>query len=62
VVEPGDIRACDPVEIVHRPDHNVTVALVFRAMTLEPDLLPRLQGADAPFEETWELLRRRTTR
>ncbi|MGW6405138.1 hypothetical protein [Streptomyces sp. NPDC055134] len=38
VLKPGEIWACDPVEIVHRPDHNVTVALVFRAMTLEPDL------------------------
>ncbi|MFE6756898.1 hypothetical protein ACFVDQ_25365 [Streptomyces sp. NPDC057684] len=61
VVEPGGIRACDPVEIVHGPDHNVTVALVFGATTLESDLLPRLQGADVPIEETWELVRRRTT-
>jgi MOSC domain-containing protein YiiM len=47
VIEPGDIRAADPVEIVYRPDHDVTVALAFRAMTLEPELLPRLLVADA---------------
>lgn len=47
VIEPGEIRAGDPVEIVHRPDHDVSVALVFRAMTLEPELLPRLLVADA---------------
>jgi MOSC domain-containing protein YiiM len=61
VIEPGDIRTGDPVEIVHRPDHDVTVALVFRAMTLEPDLLPRLLVADALPEEGRELARKRTT-
>lgn len=59
VIEPGDIRADDPIEIVHRPEHDVTVALVFRAMTLEPDLLPRLLVADALPEEGKELARRR---
>ena len=48
VIEPGDIRVSDPVEIVHRPDHDVTVALAFRALTLEPALLPRLLAAEAP--------------
>ncbi|WP_030545290.1 MOSC domain-containing protein [Streptomyces albus] len=60
VIEPGDIRATDPIEIVHRPEHEVTVALVFRAMTLEPDLLPHLPTADALPEEIRELARRRT--
>jgi hypothetical protein len=49
------------VEIVHRPGHDVTVALVFRAMTREPELLPRLLAADALPEEVKELARRRTT-
>lgn len=61
VIEPGDIRAGDPVEIMHRPDHDVTVALVFRAMTVEGDLLPRLLAADALPEEGKELVRRRTS-
>lgn len=61
VIEPGDIRAGDAVEIVHRPGHSVTVALVFRAMTLEPDLLPELLAADALPNEDRELVRRRTT-
>ncbi|MFD7405709.1 MOSC domain-containing protein [Streptomyces sp. NPDC059866] len=42
VIEPGEIRAGDRVEIVHRPDHDVTVALQFRAVTTERELLPRL--------------------
>ncbi|WP_327700292.1 MOSC domain-containing protein [Streptomyces sp. NBC_00459] len=47
VIEPGAIRAGDPVEIVHRPDHEVTVALYFRALTTERTLLPRLLTAGA---------------
>jgi MOSC domain-containing protein YiiM len=61
VIEPGEIRAADPVEIVHRPGHDVTVAIAFRAMTREPKLLPRLLVVDALPEETKELARRRTT-
>jgi MOSC domain-containing protein YiiM len=60
VIEPGDIRAGDAVEIVHRPDHDVTVALVFRALTLEPDLLPRLLVADALPQEGKERARKRS--
>ncbi|WP_351226467.1 MOSC domain-containing protein [Streptomyces sp. NPDC002133] len=45
VVEPGEIRAGDPIEIVHRPDHDVTVALSFRAGTTERSLLPRVLAA-----------------
>ena len=60
VIEPGEIRADDPVEVVHRPDHDVSVALFFRAMTLEPKLLPRLLVADALPEKDREMVRRRT--
>ncbi|MFJ9326231.1 MOSC domain-containing protein [Streptomyces sp. NPDC101230] len=45
VIEPGSIRAGDPVEIVHRPDHEVTAALQFRAVTTERALLPSLLAA-----------------
>ncbi|MFD5428434.1 MOSC domain-containing protein [Streptomyces sp. NPDC127084] len=41
VIEPGTIQAGDPIEIAHRPDHDITVALLFRAATLERELLPR---------------------
>ncbi|MEU4094690.1 MOSC domain-containing protein [Streptomyces sp. NPDC026673] len=60
VAEPGEIRAGDPVEVVHRPDHGVTVALTFRAVTLEPELLPRLLAANALPEEVRAAARRRT--
>ncbi|TDU02645.1 MOSC domain-containing protein YiiM [Streptomyces sp. 846.5] len=59
VIEPGEIRAGDPVEIVHRPEHDVTVAVLFRAATLEPELLPKLLVVDALTEEdrAWVLRR-----
>lgn len=60
VIEPGDIRAGDPVEIVHRPEHDVTIALAFRALTREPELLPRLLAADGLPQESKDLVRRRT--
>jgi MOSC domain-containing protein YiiM len=61
VIEPGEIRATDRIEIVSRPGHDVTVALAFRALTREPELLPRLPAADALPREVRELVRRRTT-
>ncbi|MEU3187301.1 MOSC domain-containing protein [Streptomyces sp. NPDC006923] len=45
VITPGEIRAGDAIEIVHRPAHDVTVAMSFRAVTLERELLPRLLAA-----------------
>jgi MOSC domain-containing protein YiiM len=60
VISSGEIQAGDQVEIVHQPDHDVTIALCFRAQTIEPELLPRLLVADALPKETKELARRRT--
>lgn len=45
VIEPGTVRSGDPIEIVHRPDHEVTAALQFRAVTTERTLLPALLAA-----------------
>ncbi|MER7106518.1 MOSC domain-containing protein [Streptomyces sp. NPDC000229] len=45
VVEPGEVRAGDVIEVVHRPDHDVTVELAFRAFTLQRELLPRTLAA-----------------
>lgn len=59
VVEPGEIRAGDTITVTHRPEHDVSVALVFRALTREPELLPRLRVADALPAETKERVLRR---
>jgi len=59
VVTPGEVRADDPIEIVHRPDHDVTIGLSFRAFSGEPELLPKLLVADALPPEDLEQIRRR---
>ena len=60
VIESGPVQAGDPIEIVSRPDHDITVSVSFRALTIEPDLLPRLLAADALPRELRDLARRRT--
>ncbi|WP_206506429.1 MOSC domain-containing protein [Streptomyces chrestomyceticus] len=47
VLEPGEIRAGDPITVEHRPDHDVTIALAFRGMTTGREVLPRLLEAGA---------------
>lgn len=42
VLRVGEVGAGDPVEVVDRPAHGVTIGEVFRALTREPELLPRL--------------------
>ncbi|MER7076762.1 MOSC domain-containing protein YiiM [Saccharopolyspora kobensis] len=42
VVAPGDISTGDAIDVEHRPDHGVAIGTVFRALTTQPDLLPRL--------------------
>jgi MOSC domain-containing protein YiiM len=46
VLVTGEVRPGDPVVVEDRPDSPATIGLSFRALTLEPDLLPHL--VDAP--------------
>jgi MOSC domain-containing protein YiiM len=59
VISPGTVRAGDAITIDHRPDHDVTIGLVFRARMAEPELLPRLLDADALSAELKAYARRR---
>ena len=59
VITPGVVRAGDSVEILDRPDHDVTIALVFRAMMKDPGLLASLLVADALPEPLKDKARRR---
>ena len=45
VTAPGAVSAGDAIVVSHRPAHDVTVALLFRALTLEPELMPTLTAA-----------------
>jgi MOSC domain-containing protein YiiM len=47
VITPGTVRAGDAITIDYRPDHEVTIGLVFRARMSEPELLPQLLTAEA---------------
>lgn len=47
VIEPGPVCGGDEIRIVRRPEHEVTVSFLFRALTREPELLPRVLAAGA---------------
>jgi MOSC domain-containing protein YiiM len=59
VLAPGEIRAGDTITVTHRPSHDVTVAMVFQALTTRADLLPRIVVADALPAEDLARVRRR---
>ncbi|MGC4821902.1 MOSC domain-containing protein [Micromonospora sp. DT63] len=59
VLREGEVGAGDPVEVVERPAHGVTIGEVFRATSLEPELLPRLLDADDLPEPIRDKVRRR---
>jgi MOSC domain-containing protein YiiM len=59
VVEVGELRRGDRIQIIHRPDHDVTVELAFRALTTEPTLLGRLRAAEALPREARATIERR---
>ena len=45
VVQPGAITAGDELEVLRKPDHDITVSTMFRAFTTERELLTRLLDA-----------------
>ena len=59
VISQGLVCPGDTVSIDYRPDHDVTIGLVFRARMSDPDLLPHLLEADALSTELKAYARRR---
>ena len=59
VVEPGDVKAGDPVDVGGRPAHGVTIAVAFRAYMTEPELLPDLVAIEDLPEALRDMLRDR---
>jgi MOSC domain-containing protein YiiM len=57
VLETGHLQAGDEIEVVHRPEHGVTVSMMFRALTREPELLPRLLKVPGLAEKVYEQAR-----
>jgi MOSC domain-containing protein YiiM len=60
VLAGGDIQVTDPVVVEFRPDHDVTVGMTFRALTLAPELLRGLLEASEYLDE--EIVRRARSR
>ncbi len=52
ILEEGDVGAGDTIEVVFRPDHEVTMALMTEALLHDKALLPRLLEAPA-LPATW---------
>jgi MOSC domain-containing protein YiiM len=52
VLEPGSLQAGDPVTVEHRPAHDVTIGVAFRALTLDADLLPHVLTAGDDLADT----------
>jgi len=47
VIEPGAVQRGDAIDVVDRPAHDITIGLVFRALTREPLLLEPVLAAGA---------------
>jgi len=62
VVTAGEVEAGDPVEVVDRPSHGVTIAHAFRAWMTAPELLPDLLKADGLPADMREAVEKRLTR
>jgi MOSC domain-containing protein YiiM len=57
VISPGSVAAGDAITVLHRPAHEVTIALMFRALTTDKALQPQLAAAGDALPE--DLRRRR---
>lgn len=45
ILEAGELSAGDPIEVIHRPEHDVTIAYAFAALIDAPELLPGMLAA-----------------
>jgi MOSC domain-containing protein YiiM len=53
IIEEGQLGAGDEIQILHRPDHDVTLALFVEAYEHDRTLLPRLLEAGDPLPGYW---------
>ncbi|MCX4692838.1 MOSC domain-containing protein [Streptomyces sp. NBC_01408] len=58
VLKEGTVGAGDPIEIIKRPGHGVTIGLMLRALTTERHLLPRFLDAPEMLPKHHEKARR----
>lgn len=62
VVTPGTVRQGDPVAVVHRPGHGITVPMTFRAFTGDLEVAEQVLAADCLVEVEAAELRERVAR
>lgn len=62
VVTPGEVQAGDPVSVLHRPAHGVTIAVAFHAYLTEPESLPALAEVEGLPDDLRQTLRERARR
>lgn len=62
VVTPGEVQAGDPVSVLRRPAHGVTIAAAFHAYLTEPELLPALAEVEGLPDDLRQTLRERARR
>jgi len=58
VLEEGILQAGDEIRVEHRPDHGVTVATMFRAVSTERWLLPELLRVEGLPERVYDAARK----
>jgi MOSC domain-containing protein YiiM len=56
VITPGMVGAGDEITVVHRPAHEVSIAMMFRALTTEKSLQPQLAAAGDALPESMRRL------
>ncbi|MCQ1575866.1 MOSC domain-containing protein [Streptomyces parvus] len=61
VLTEGEVSPGDPVEVVKRPGHGITVNLMLRALSTEPELLPRMLEAPEMIPKIQDRARRYLT-
>ena len=62
VVEPGPVERGDELEVAERPDHDVTIAMFFKAAMGERELIPKVLEAPSLAPEETAFLRERYDR
>lgn len=62
ILTAGEVRGGDPIEIVHRPQHGLTIAEAFRIYMFEPESLARLLDAEELPEDLREDVAERVAR
>jgi MOSC domain-containing protein YiiM len=54
IIQPGDIGAGDSIQVLWRPDHDVTIRLAFQAWLVDRSLVPRLRQAGEKLSPAWQ--------